>query len=558
MEQAAERDGRIVELEEALAASQRCLAAARAEVERLAQALAAMTHERDEYRKYAELIELDRERLRRYLFGRKSERLSAEEQSRFAFAAVEEDGPANAPVAAPEAPAPQEATGAHARCRSRATGRRTPHGRQRLPAHLPVETIELPPPVVQGEQAAAYVRIGEEVSESLEWRAASYVRVRVVRPKYARKGEPEAGVTIAPVPERPIPRALAGASLLAHVIVSKYCDHLPLYRQSRQAARAGLSLSRSTLCGWIEACHALAVCVVEAMWQDALRCDYLAVDATGVLVQAKGGCRKGHFWVLIAGHDHVLFRYTRRHTSEAVRSLLGDYRGTLQADAATVYDFLYRGNEERPPPCDELGCWAHARRRFFEALTTDARRAAHALEQIGMLYRSDRETAALTGDERTRVRAAQAAPVLDAFFAWADQAWTEVLPESPIGKAIGYARNQRPALRRVFADGRFRLDNNWSERELRREVLGRRNWLFVGSDDGAHWNTTFVSLIASCQLHDIEPWAYLRDLLTLLPHWPRHRVLELAPKLWKQTTQQPEAQRLLEADVLRRISLVGP
>ena len=272
-------------------------------------------------------------------------------------------------------------------------------------------------------------------------------------------------MTIAPVPERPIPRALAGASLLAHVIVSKYCDHLPLHRQSRQAARAGLSLCRSTLCGWVEASHELAACVVDAMWQDALRYDYLALDVTGVLVQAKGACRKGHFWVLIAGQDHVLFRYTRKHDSAAVGSLLADYRGYLQADAATVYDFLFRGNEERPPPCIEVGCWAHARRRFFEALGTDGPRATCALEWIGALYRIDRETAAFASDERTRVRAAQSAPVLDAFFAWADQAWTQVLPESPIGQAVRYARNQRHALRRFLDDGRQRIDNNWSERD---------------------------------------------------------------------------------------------
>ncbi len=175
----------------------------------------------------------------------------------------------------------------------------------------------------------------------------------------------------------------------------------------------------------------------------------------------------------------------------------------------------------------EVGCWAHCRRRFFEALSTDKERAKAALGFIARLYQVDRETLDMPVDERKSQRAARAGPVLQSFMNWVDHQALEVLPESPIGKAVAYARNQRIALARFLEDGRLRLDNNKSERELRREAVGRKNWLFVGSDDGAKWNATFVSLIASCQQHKLEPWAYLRDLLCLLSDWPASRLLEL-------------------------------
>ena len=351
----------------------------------------------------------------------------------------------------------------------------------------------------------------------------------------------------------PIERGLAGPGLLAWVLVNKFCDHLPLNRLEGILARYGAPIARSTMCGWVEAMHALCAPLEQAMWQDALTSDYIAVDATGVLVQAKEQCRRGHFWVLASDNGHVLFRYTKRNNKGHVKELLGGYRGYLQADAATVYDFLYLDAE-----CIEVGCWAHCRRRFFEALSTDKDRANAALGFIARLYQIDRDTMDMQVEERTRERAARAGPVLTGFLSWLDERSLEVLPESPIGKAVTYASNQRVALSRFLEDGRLRLDNNRSERELRREAVGRKNWLFVGSDDGAKWNATFVSLIASCQLHKLEPWAYLRDLFCLLPAWPTHRVLDLAPKYWRQTCEQPEIQRRLAADKLRSISLVTP
>ncbi|MFT3926005.1 MAG: IS66 family transposase [Myxococcales bacterium] len=498
--------------------------------------------ERDEYRKLYELVSLELERTRRHLFGRKAEAADAAQTQLAFLLATDPSATADAALANEGA-----SSGSSRGERPKAA----PHGRNKIPDHLPTERIELVPPEVQREPEA-FERIGEETRELIEWRSASHVRVIVVRPKFVRRGASTNSVLIAEPLSLPIERGLAGPGLLAWVLVSKYCDHLPLHRLEGMLERYGVPVARSTLCGWVEAMHLLAAPVVSAMWDDALTSDYIAVDATGVLVQAKERCRRGHFWVLASDNGHVLFRYTKRHTKGHVRELLGGYRGYLQADAATVYDFLYLDES-----CVEVGCWAHCRRRFFDALSTDRERANTALGFIAKLYQIDRDTLELGAERRTHERAARAGPVLEAFFAWLDERELEVLPESPIGKAVGYAHNQRVALQRFLDDGRLRLDNNRSERELRREAVGRKKWLFVGSDDGAKWNATFVSLIASCQQHKLEPWAYLRDLFCLIPDWPQTRLLDLAPKHWRQTSEQPEVQRRLAANKLRAISLAA-
>lgn len=497
-------------------------------------------HERDEYKKLYELVSLELERTRRHLFGKKAETVDpAQTQLAFLLATASEKL-ANA----------RPGTSADKQRGER--GKSPPHGRNKVPEHLPTERIELVPPEVQRDPDA-WQRIGEETRELIEWRSASHVRVVVVRPKYVRKGAEQTSIAIAEPIALPIDRGLAGPGLLAWVLVSKYCDHLPLHRLEGILERYGAPIARSTLCGWVESMHALCAPLEHAMWDDALRSDYIAVDATGVLVQAKEQCRRGHFWVLASDNGHVLFRYTKRNNKGHVKELLGGYRGYLQADAATVYDFLYLDSD-----CVEVGCWAHCRRRFFEALSTDRDRANVALGFIAKLYQIDRDTLDMDVERRTRERAARAGPVLTSFFAWVDDEQMQVLPESPIGKAVTYARNQRVALARFLDDARLRLDNNRSERELRREAVGRKNWLFVGSDDGAKWNATFVSLIASCQQHKLEPWAYMRDLFCLLPDWPASRLLELAPKHWRETSQKSGTQQRLAANKLRAVSITAP
>ncbi|AUX28129.1 MULTISPECIES: IS66 family transposase [Sorangium] len=525
------------------------------QIHELKDKLARAAHERDEYRKLYELASIELERLRRHIFGQKAEHVDPG-QMQLAFDAIlqmlagagapPDAGPASSPQGGGAAPSGSSGGGDKGRIVR-------PHGRQKLPEHLPVERIELLPPEVQDERATALVRIGEEVSETLEWRPASFVRLQIVRPKFAVKGEPEQGITIADVPDSPIPRCLAGPGLLAHVLVSKYADHLPLHRLEKMFERWGLHLSRSTLCGWVASCADKLKLIVAAMADDALSAHCIAIDATGVLVQAKDKCRRGHFWVLVADRDHVLFRFTPHHNQGGPKAFLRGYKGYVQADASNVYDLLFRTEQ-----VTEVGCWAHCRRHFFEAMSSDRERATTAIGFIHQLYTIDKATKEQPPSRRTEQRRKAAEPVLDAFRGWLQAQDLLVLPKSPIAIAVGYALNQWAALTRFLDDGRLRLDNNRSELELRREAVGRKNWIFVGSNDGAEWNATIVSLIASCALHGIEPWAYLRDVLILLPTWPPERFIELAPKSWKQTLEHADARQRLAASPWPRAPAATP
>ncbi|HUR85154.1 MAG TPA: IS66 family transposase, partial [Solirubrobacteraceae bacterium] len=422
--------------------------------------------------------------------------------------------------------------------------RRRPRGRRKLPEALPRVEVEVVPPEVQQQGLDAFVRIGEVVSEVVERRPASLVAVRIVRPKFVRKDVLDAAadaedapelppIVIAEPPERPIERGLAGPGLLAATIVQRWGDHLPANRQEAIYAREGLPLARSTICSWHQTLADLAEPLIQAMRADAFKAPYLCVDATGVLVQAKEQCQKANFWVVVAPERHVLYGFSHKHDSEAVDRLLKGYKGYLVADAHAVYDHLYSDGD-----IVESGCWAHCRRYFFKALGSEPELAKHALGLIKALFKIEKALATAPRKKREAVRAKQSRPIVDAFFAWCDEQAASALEGAPLATALTYARNQRHALRRFLDDGRLPIHNNISEGALRREAVGRKNWIFVGSDDGAHANTVFVSLLASCQMHGIEPLSYLRDLLCLLPSWPRNRVLELAPAYWEQTLKQ--------------------
>ena len=450
-------------------------------------------------------------------------------------------------------------------------------GRAPLPEHLPRITVELLPPEVEREGLDAFELIGTEEREVLERRPASHIVVRLVRKKFVRKSQPrdedeedsegveatppeqdttpaeptvEAApvptVLIAELPELPIARGRAGPGLLAATIVYRWQDHLPLHRQQSLFAREGMALSKSTLCDWHMELAAQVGPLIEAMKADALAQPVLLTDATGVLVQAKERCRRGHFWVLVAPEKHVLFEFSQHHNGAAVDSLLSGFSGYLVADAHPVYDHLFGDGE-----VTEVACWAHCRRYLIKAMESDPERAKAALAPITALFRIERSIATALRKKKEKVRRSKSEPLVDKFFDWCRAEQDLVLDESPIDRAITYAVNQEQALRRFLTDGRLPLHNNVSERALRREAVGRKNWIFVASEDGAHANTTFVTLLASCQLHGIEPWSYLRDLFCLLPRWPASRVLELAPAYWEQTLEQAEAQERLSANVFR-------
>lgn len=432
-----------------------------------------------------------------------------------------------------------------------------PTGRKPLPEKLPRIHVEVLPPEVEKQGTDAFDRIGEDVSETIEKRPASVVVVRTVRGKYVSKEKVDAlkvgestPVLQAPAVELPIPRGIAGPGMLADSVIKRWEEHQPLHRMERTYGREGYDVNRSTLCGWHEALAELTAPLVLAMWEDArANSPYLCIDATGVLVLNIEKCRRGHFFVVVAPERHVLFGFTPKHDAKAVDSLLGSFAGKLVADAHSVFNHLYEGD------VIECGCWAHARRYFFKALGSDAVRAQRALDAIAKLFALERSWATGPPDERQRNRERLAAPLIDDFFAWCDAEALKVLDETPISKAIAYARNQRAALKQFLSDGRVPIDNNISERALRRQAVGRKNWLFVGSDDGGAVNATLVSLLASCAMHGIEPYAYLRDLFCLLPSWPQTRVLELAPVNWRTTSARADVTALLDANIHRQVTL---
>ena len=505
-------------------------------IEKLAQ-------ERDEYKKLAALLQEQVERLKRGLLGQKAERLPKND-AQLSLALLNLALGGDAATAEPPAPEPKQTVPEHTR--RKPVRKPLPEGTERV-------VIDIIPPEVQLEGEENFEHVGVEGRDVLERRPAATVIVELNYHKYVRKDRKRNAPTqvlCAPAVELPIERGVEGPSMLADTIVRRWQDHQPLNRLEDIYRRERIELAKSTLCTWHDKLAELVQPLVEAMFEDAYRSPYLCVDATGVLVQALEKCRNGHFWVLVSPGKHVLYRYSKAHDAKAVDRLLGEYKGYLVADAHAVYDHLYADGD-----VIEVGCWAHCRRYFFKALESDPERSKAALSHIGAIFRIERTIADSPRKEKERVRRDKTRPVVDRFFEWCDAEFPNVLDETPIQAGLRYARNQRIALRRFLDDGRLPAHNNVSELNLRRQVLGRKNWLFVGSDDGGAVNATFVSLLASARLHDIEPQSYIRDLLCLVRTWPRERILELAPCNWKQTLEQPDTQQKLAANVFRRAVL---
>lgn len=523
-------------------------------LEEIAQRLSALEKrvtvaesERDEYRAlYFQTMDRCR-KLELGLLGQKSEKLRANEAqlSLDVLSLVLGERQRSELNSALEFAAEEQEIAAHKR--------RKPTGRKPLPEHLPRVEITVLPPEVEKSGLDAFERIGEDVSETLERRPSAFIVARVVRPKFVRKDrkrDAETDVFVAEPPTLPIARGLAGPGMLADTIVKRWQDHMPLHRLEGMYARDGIELARSTMCGWHASLAELVKPLISAMRDDALKQPYLCIDATGVLVQQKERCRLGHFWVLVAPERHVLFEYTPDHTSAAVDEVLADYQGCLVADAHAVYDHLYKSGN-----VVEVNCWAHVRRYFFKALESDPERAKVALGLIASLFRIERSLADAPRRKKEKMREKRSRHIVEAFFSWCDAEASSVLDETPIAAGIRYARNQRVGLAQFLEDGRLPIHNNLSELALRREAVGRKNWLFVGSDDGGSVNATFTSLLASAQLCNVEPWSYLRDIFCLIPSWPAHKLLDLAPLSWKETSVRDDVRALLEANPFRRLTL---
>lgn len=518
---------------------------------------AALAAERDRLREAYRNLQLEVELMRRRIVVAKAERIdTAQLELEFAEKLAALD--ALAGQLAPGKPAPPDAQPAEGTDDTERTKRRRSSGRRDLRTlAIPEERIEITDPALEGKAP----RIGTEDSYKVMWRRGGAVRVVFARVKY--RVEPTtpttdaapATIITAELPPQMVTRSLATPSLLAHVISDKLCDGLPLHRQEDRFARLGVTLDRGTMSRWQQDVGlTVGATVVEAMRADALAHAFcLATDATGVLVQptrndtgARQPCRRGHFFVQIADADHVFFEYTPKETSAVVGELFRGFSGYVQADAKSVYDLLFRPPEQRTPPDGggdvddavrhEVGCWSHARRKFWEAAITKEVVAREGLARIARIFALDRSWRRKSAAEIKALRELHLRPHTDAFFAWVEAEYDKVRDQRGLLRtALGYAHRQRGALTRFYDDGRLRLDNNRSERELRRIAVGRKAWLFVGSDDHGQAAGNLLTLIASARLHRLDPEVYLRDLFRVLPHWPRGRFLELCPRDWLAT-----------------------
>jgi transposase len=381
-------------------------------------------------------------------------------------------------------------------------------------------------------------RIGEEVTRILEYVPSKLEVHEHVRPKYACRYCKD-GVSSPPPPERPIARGIAGPGLIAQIVVSKFGDHLPLYRQEDIFTRHGLHLSRSTLCDWVSAAADLFRPLYELQRRLMLQSAVLWTDDTPVTVLVGGeeGSRQGRFWTYVGDDEHPysVFDFTMSRGRDGPQSFLRDFRGYLHADAYAGYDgvFLGAGSE-----IVEVACWAHARRKFFDARTSSPREAHQVLDWIGQLYDIEDRARPLTVAARRELRAAEAVPVLHRLDVYLVQLASHALPKSALAKAVTYARNQWNALRSYTKDGRLTIDNNTSERTLRHQAIGRKNWLFLGSQAAGPRAAVLYTILAGAKRHRIEPWAYVRDLLMRL-HADDERLEDMLPDHW--AAQHPES-----------------
>jgi transposase len=416
---------------------------------------------------------------------------------------------------------------------------RDQHGRQQLPEHLEridiehdLADAEKPCPACGGERH----RIGQEVSEQLEYFPASFKVLKHIRHKYACPRCDEEGynphIATAEKPPQPIDKGLPGPSLLAYVAVSKLGDHLPLYRLENIFARQKVHVARSTMCAWMRCAGELVRPLVELMTERVRRSRAIHTDDTPVPIQSPGQkqCRKGRIWCYLGdeANPYTVYDYTPSRSRDGPAKWLSGYGGYLQADAYGGYDGIFHSQN-----VTEVACWAHARRKFYDAQDSDEERAAQMLALVAELYAVECEAKNADEVARLALRQERSVSVLDHIKNWLDTEQRVVLPRSPIGQAITYAKNQWQALTTYTTQGFLNIDNNASERALKRVAIGRKNWLFAGHDAAAENHARLWSLIASCERHGIDPQRYLTSVLAKIGVTSTEDLEQFLPDVWK-------------------------
>lgn len=410
-----------------------------------------------------------------------------------------------------------------------ATEKKPGHGRRKLPENLKrvTEIVDVSEPEKK-TVGGTWVKIGEEISEKIDFTPSSLFVRQIVRPKYVvRFDDKPDELKIADLPPEAMPKSKAAPGLVADVIVSKLVDHMPLYRQEHRYARQGFPIARSTLCGWL----ADAADVLTPLWQllksRVLSAKVVFTDDTPIPVQDpdREHCRTGRIWAHVSEHGTV-YDATESRSRDGPLQFLQGFQGYLQCDAYTGYNELFRRSKGT---IVEVGCWAHARRKFVEAEKASPREAHEAVARIKQLYAVEHEAKDLDAPSRASLRQSKSVPILAALKEWLDQVAVHALPASPLGMALTYIRNQWAALNVYVTDGDLSIDNNIAERAVKPFAIGRKNWLFFGSDDGGQRLSILASFTATCQQFGINPWTYLKDTLTRLPLIAADQLATLLP-----------------------------
>lgn len=397
-------------------------------------------------------------------------------------------------------------------------------GRMKLPASLPREQVIIEPE----EDITGLKKIGEEITEELERIPGKLFVRQYIRPKYAKKDGD--GIVIGTLPSRPIDKGIPGPGLLAQIVIDKYTDHLPIHRQIQRFEREGIKLSSSTLTDWIGSTCQLLDPLYEVLKKQVLTADYLQVDETPIKVldkDKKGASHRGYHWVYHAPIQRmVLFDYREGRGREGPGECLKDFKGFLQTDGYAVYE-----NFDKKVDITLLHCMAHARRKFDEAKDNDLTRASYVLTEMQKLYALERhaKSEALSHEQRHTIRQQQAIPVLTELKTWMLDNYKSVLPKSSIGEAMHYSLQRWDKLMLYATDGKLEIDNNLVENSIRPVAIGRKNYLFAGSHNGARRAAMLYSFLGTCKSNDINPFEWLRDVLDKIPDYPINKISELLP-----------------------------
>ena len=464
--------------------------------------------------------------LRRQLFGKKSEKLNPGQRLLFEDmyeqikAKIEQQKPLQQHI------------------KPTKTKRKKHNGRNPLPPELPREVVEIEP--AEQEQICPMCHnpkkvIGYETTEVLEYVPASFYVKQFKRGKFSCD-KCQSGVSIGELPSRAVDKSIAGEGLLAHIITSKYADHNPLNRLEGIIKRHGVDISVSTMCDWVGRCADLLEPLVKRTREIILQSPKINTDDTNIPVKSnsrKGSTYKGYLWVYVDDKKNVVFDFTPTRSREGPKKFLGDYDGYVQADAYSGYDEFFRTGK-----ATEVGCCAHARRKFDYAMDSDPVRASHMMSLWGRLYAIEKRAKDenLSPDDLLVLRQSESVAVFEDIRRAIDDYKDAVLPKNPMGKAITYTLNQWDALREYTSNPILDIDNNLAERTLRMVVIGRKNYLFAGSESGAWRASVIYSLVAGCKLNGIDPFAYFNDVLPRVSTHPASKIDELLPSNW-----QPQA-----------------